>query len=256
MEGISRRGVLLAVALFLLLVLIMAPARLLFIGLEKADSGITALSTDGTVWAGSAGYLSIQTGDHHIALEQANWDLHMLSLLLGRLCATVDAKAPGQLVNGEVCVSMGGTIQLEDMRVRAPVAQLQNFIPFPIDISGNAGLDIAHARLEDNVLTELNGVAQWVQAGLALGPAVEPLGDFQANLGVNENQTLIVDLVENPESPLRVSGRVSLNTKQRYQVSITMQPSEQMNPAIGQALAMFSRKQGPNSYQLKLNGSL
>src|ERR1700761_5409186 len=100
-EATLRRAIFLGIAGFVLVLIMMLPARWVSFLLPRATH---CQQLDGTVWRGSCSGLTTTNG----ALGDLTWDLHALQLLLGRLELQLDLTNQGSYVRGVMARRLGG----------------------------------------------------------------------------------------------------------------------------------------------------
>jgi len=167
-----RRALFLAVAAFVLVLIMRLPAR--WIG-PLLPHGIHCRQLDGTAWHGSCAGLSTGGGD----LGDLAWNLHALQLLRGRLEAQLDLAGPGSQVSGTVALGVGGALHGRDVSVDLPLTSAL--------VSAMPGG--AHARLLGRLsriewtgrfMSQLQGE---IDIQDLVGPSGQVFGSYQAIFG-------------------------------------------------------------------------
>jgi len=148
---VNRRLLIIGIALFVLTVLVRAPASWLIAVLPKL---IDCQQPAGSVWRGACGQLRV--GD--TSLSDVHWQLHPLALLAGKLevaLQSADARAPG---SATVALSLTGRRTLTDLRAELPVDT--GFLPlFPSGWSGRLQLALSSVEFKSGRLAAIHGTA-------------------------------------------------------------------------------------------------
>jgi general secretion pathway protein N len=125
-----RRAIILAITGFVLVLIMLLPARWISPLLPRA---MHCQQLDGSAWRGSCAGLTTANG----ALGDLNWDLHALQLLRGRLELQLDLTNQGSYVRGVLAMGLGGALHGRNVTLDLPLTStLVSSLP--------AG---AHARL-------------------------------------------------------------------------------------------------------------
>lgn len=125
-----RRAILLALSGFVLVLIVLLPARWASFLLPHA---MHCQQLDGSVWRGSCGGLTTAIG----ALGDLTWEVHTLQLLRGRLELQLDLTNQGSYLRGLLGMGLGGAIHARNVTLDLPLTStLVSSLP--------AG---AHARL-------------------------------------------------------------------------------------------------------------
>jgi general secretion pathway protein N len=125
-----RRAIILAITGFVLVLVMLLPARWVAALLPSA---LHCQQLDGSAWRGSCAGLSTASG----ALGDLNWDVHALQLLRGRLELQLDLTNQGSYVRGVLGMGLGGAVHGRNVTLDLPLTStLVSSLP--------AG---AHARL-------------------------------------------------------------------------------------------------------------
>ena len=125
-----RRAIILAISGFVLVLIMLLPARWVSPLLPRA---MHCQQLDGSAWHGSCAGLTTANG----ALGDLTWDVHALQLLRGRLELQLDLTNQGSYVRGVLGMGLGGALHGRNVTLDLPLSStLVSSLP--------AG---AHARL-------------------------------------------------------------------------------------------------------------
>jgi general secretion pathway protein N len=145
-----KRGVwiaLLAAVAFVVIVLVRLPAVWLIPGGRLP--GCAAL--DGSLWSGTCEDLGVGG----TAVGDVSWQLLPLRLLLGRLAVHLTVRGPA-IASADAELAFGGTLTLRN--IVADAALDPRLMPgVPASLHGQAHLELALARIEHGMITQLRG---------------------------------------------------------------------------------------------------
>lgn len=246
----------LGLVLFLVFAIINIPATwagyLLTRGSGLALSGIT-----GTVWQGRASLASVRTAAGEHSLGQVSWQLGGLSLLTLSPCAQVTTRLPQQEFDGEVCVSLNGSLQLHNANIAVPAALLQPHLPVPIQ--GQFSSHIDELQLRGNVLQSLKGKLTWNAAKVNTGATWLDVGSFAAELSDNGDNGIKAQVFQ-LSGPMDVTLDVELLAPSGGRISGELAaPKAFFDSANAQdVLTMFAQEervdeQGKTHYRVDIN---
>lgn len=218
---------------------------------QLALSGVT-----GSFWNGRASLASIKVEQKDYSLGELRWELHPFSLLLLKPCATVHTRQDRQQIDGKVCSSLGGNIELHNADISAPAALFQGALPLPID--GHLSARINELRMGDQQVQRLNGNLTWTGARIHNGNNWMNLGSFAAELahapeGVSANIFNIDGPVQlQLQTLLALAGGGSV----KGQFSMSQAFAEEVN--AGAWVSMFAQPDGTddagnNRYRVDMN---
>lgn len=250
--GHTRPLFLAAGAAFLLTLLASAPASLLRPLIGGAGS-VTGIS--GTLWQGSARAATFGT----VRCSDFRWRLRPLSLLAGRLAASIEADIASGFVRGDVEISVTGRISVSELQLSGQVADLA---PGMASLAGTA---LASAEIR-----ELGWSKGWIDtaigtvrlAGILLGvpggpPAANARGNFMLEFdapSVAADQPLVGDLSDE-SGPLEVDGSVELTAPANYQVNATLKAKPEAPEYLVRALPGFGPPTGDGGHSFSMAGS-
>lgn len=199
----------LATSLFLLTVLIRAPASW---ALKFAPAGVSCSLPAGSMWRGSCTRMSAAG----IELQEVAWILHPWPLLLGRLdldLSSADARAQGSV---HLSISIGGHLVLRGLHAQLPVGT--EFLPlFPTAWSGRLRLELTRVEFEQHRLRVLQGTATASDLAQRHPPIV--YGNYELQFGeAAQGDDVITGKLRDLGGPLAVSGTLRLRHGRDYEL--------------------------------------
>lgn len=201
----------LGIGAFLLLALVTLPANIVLSYFPPP--GITLGGVSGTIWNGRA--QAVRRGNMHIG--SAEWNLHVLDLVTGKLGADVKVTRSDGFAQGSVAVS-GDRITLRKLNASLPLSAL------PPNLvrggwTGTATLRLAELAVENSWPVAAAGT---IEVANLVGPANRPaaLGGYKV---VFDESAATADGLKGALSdtggPLAVNGTVDLKKNRSYLVS-------------------------------------
>lgn len=198
---------LLAVALFLVFVIVQIPAS--WGGYLMTRNGALALSgVSGSVWHGRASMASVNIDGRDYLLGELHWDLQPLSLLTLNPCAEVKTDHERQQVTGTACSSLANTLTLRNTDISVPASLVQG-LPEHYTITGQLSAHIDQLELKRQSLQRLQGKISWSAARLNNGQRWLTLGAFAADLSATDNGALAAE-VFSLEGPIDLKGTLTM----------------------------------------------
>ena len=224
--------------------------------MTRGNDQLALSGVSGSVWNGRASLASVKVQQKDYSLGELRWELHPLSLVFLNPCATVHTKQDRQQIDGEVCTSLSGGIELNDADITAPAALFQGALPLPFD--GQLSARIEELEVSNQQLQSLNGNLTWSAARIHNGNNWMDLGSFAAELtqapeGVNAN-------IFNIDGPVQLQLQAMLalagggNVKGQFSMSQAF--AEEIN--AGAWISMFAQPDGAdnagnNRYRVDMN---
>lgn len=239
----------LAAIVFVLLLLVLAPARLLGFMLPADQVALSGYS--GTVWRGTASRAMLATPGGWLHLGRVQWRLRPWSLLLLSPRLAIDASWGNQLARGDVILRGSDAVGLRNFELRIDAALVQQLAPVALD--GSLRADIERLELAGGEPLETRGRAVW-QGAAWLAPAGRKLlGDYALELQQPEAEPL-VGTVLTLAGPVTASGSIALEGR-RYRIDLDIGSEGAMDPGLQQALSLVAQPVS-TGYKLQLDGAL
>jgi hypothetical protein len=240
-----KSAILLAVAVFLLTVLVRLPARVLPWLLPRE---VHCQSPAGTLWRGVCGELS--SGE--LVLSGVRWSLHPLSLLRAHLDLAVqseDARAAGQ---AELTLYPDRQIEVRDLQASLPLQG--GLTPFPAAWSGTLGLAVAQARIRSGHLVALQGVI--TAAHLRSDHPAQELGSLALEFPLASAGAPMIGTLHDLDGPLSLRGRLQLSAAGSYELDGTVAMRDASNAGLQQMLQLLGPADAQGRYAFSVAGTL
>ena len=249
----QRYYIIIAVASYLFFTLMNTPAATV---ISLVDSNITLpvkfYGVQGSIWNGQADRVVLP---NQPPVNNVQWSLSPLSLLVASLSADIEAEISQQRVIGNVSVGVGGTIEASDVRARLDASDVQRMLSMPFgELGGDFNIDMQSLQWSGKGLPRAEGQIKWKNAKLTMVETVD-LGHVELNIKPGKEGELEVD-VSNKNGQLSIEGKASVTADRRYMVDVNFNPQNNASNNVKQSLAMFARRQSNGSYELKKAGNL
>jgi hypothetical protein len=176
-------------------------------------------AVDGSLWSGSCSGMTYARNP----LGDVSWELRPLQLCLGRLAAHVSAVHAGAQASADVELTFGQ--RLTARRLVGDLPLDPNVIPgLPPTLSGRLHLDLALARLEHGVITQLVGRVELHDLVDASGNATA-LGSYVIEFPAGASGDPVGKL-HDLEGPLAVQGTLRLTRQPGFELEgeVTARP--------------------------------
>lgn len=249
----QRYYVIIAVVSYLLFTLMNTPAATVISLAEKNISmPVKFYGVQGSIWNGQADRVMIQSQP---PLDNLQWSLNPLALLLLGLSADIEAQIKQQKIIGNIHIGVSGNISASDVRAQLAAADVQRMLAMPFgELGGEFNLDIKSLQLSGTGLPIASGKIIWKNASLTMAESVD-LGLVEVNISPGKDDQLLAN-IKNKNGQLSISGDVSLMPDKRYTVDLSFNPQNNASNNVKQSLGMFARRQSNGSYLLKKSGNL
>ena len=239
----NRTLVILAAALFMLTVLVRAPARWL---LAAAPRSLECTLPAGSMWRGACGQLRIAGA----VLSDVSWKLRPWRLLGGRLeveLQSADANAPG---TARVSLGSGGRLALQDLRADLRIDS--GFLPlFPSGWSGQLQLALDSVEFKAGRLAAIHGTA--TARSLAQHSPAMPFGSYELHFTTTpQTDGAIVGNLRDLGGPLAVAGTLTIRNGSEYELAGLASARPEASPELAKAVEFLgpSDAQGRRQYSL------
>jgi len=222
----------LAASLFLLTVLIRAPAAW---ALKFAPPGVDCSLPSGSLWRGSCTRLRAAG----VELQGVGWIAHAWPLLRGHFdvdLSSADARAPGTV---RLSIGLGGHLELRDVHAQLPVGT--EFLPlFPTSWRGTLRLEFKQVDFEQHRLQALIGTA----TALDLAQRNPPIafGSYELRFGpaAKGNDAIVGNLLD-VGGPLAVTGTLELRDGSDFELNGLVTPRPEASADLVKAVDFLDR---------------
>jgi hypothetical protein len=222
----------LALSLFLLTVLVRAPAAW---ALKFAPPGVDCSLPSGSMWRGSCMRLRAAG----VELQDVSWIAHAWPLLRGHFdvdLSSADAHAPGTV---RLSIGLGGHLELRDVHAQLPVGT--EFLPlFPTSWKGTLRLELRQVDFEQQRLQALVGTATALDLAQR-NPPIE-FGSYELTFGpVTPGNGAIVGNLRDVGGPLAVTGTLQLRDGSNFELNGLVTPRSGASADLVKAVDFLDR---------------
>lgn len=246
---------LLALVFLLLVLLALAPARLLAWVLPPGQLVVAGLS--GSLWQGSAARVQVGTAAGPLQLGRVDWELSPWSLLGLAPRVQLQSHWGTQRLSGELQLTGSRLTGLDGLRIRDLNANLDADLLrhlAPLALEGKLSVQIARLELRDGRPWSLSGGrlvwqrARWAspRGPIALGSYVLEAGQIAGEPLRGEVMTL--------EGPVLAAGELQWQGA-GYSIALRIDSEGAWDPLVQESLALLASPDG-DGYQLQLSGEL
>ncbi|MGI9292672.1 MAG: type II secretion system protein N [Pseudomonadales bacterium] len=219
------------ILLFVLLLVLSMPARVLLSFVDVTQFGLYAQGVSGPWYAASSTRVRLQTPSAAIDLTNLEWRVMPLALLRGRFMLALDAEFAQRPVEAAVGIGVSGRVFVQHLSAAVPMrefAPLMTQLTFPID--GQINLQDVSLELQQGWPSELHGKVLLTDVTLMLPIQLLAVGDVLLGLGMQGNDILLA-IIEN-NGQLGLGGQLTLAADRRYGLLLNSTPSEQLSPEL------------------------
>lgn len=226
-------------------------AKVIALAKENMQLPAQFFGVQGSVWNGRAESVVAQA--HRI--EELQWSINPLSLLLARVSADVEGNIENQTVIGHISVRMNGDIHAENVRSRLKAEELQKIINMPFgELAGVFNVHVDSLIWSGEGLPETFASVKWQQAKLTLVDSVD-LGQVMLDIKPGDNKDISI-AITNSGGVISLDGTILLDSNKQYKLKMDFKPAADATEDIKQSLAMFAKRQSNGSYKFNRNGNL
>ncbi len=243
------RFLLLGLISYFIFLIVTFPAAWAYRLIQNQLDGIQLGDVGGTVWFGSARVL--KTDNFH--LQNVDWEIRFLPLLLGRLELKLDSADEELKFNAYAGRTLGGTFYIRELQGQVPVATLQAKTPYSVPaLQGQLIFDDLEIALSNGEIVKGTGHLLWKEATVTVGSPLE-LGAFSLQLETEARE--ITGKLKDAGGPLRAEGVVKLTPDGTYQFRGRFTPRDG-NSDLGRNLRMLGAPNSTGDYEINYNGHL
>ncbi|MGI0153048.1 type II secretion system protein N [Pseudidiomarina sp. WS423] len=251
--------------LYLIILLATAPARWLSLANDVLPAGTHITPLQGTLWRGTMNLQAQLPTGASLNLEQVEWQLSPLALLLGKLDLQLSIPA-GNVFEGQVqlvaasadeelaapATEQGPEVGLQVLQlsgelagnVQAAVNQLR--LPVPLTVAGEWQLqldDYSNRNLTSGRFCDsMQGTLDWTSSEIRLNQAWHALGDYRLHLGCTANQAISATIKDNNWLGLIVEAKVQ-GSMGRPQLSVagSIKPTTQAPQPVAEMVSFIGQ---------------
>ena len=238
----KRWAVMLALAAFLVTLVLHAPAALLYAWVQNpaAPSSLRLYGVHGTLAQGGFTALSV---NNRPTLSDGRWTL--LPAWLALLRVAVDFQAGDDaVVRARVSRSIFGALRVSNLTSAGSAKSLLRMLGQPVlPVEGQVRLDLPLLRLKGGVPIEAEGSVEIENLSWTLAREPLTLGSFNA-ARTTDKQGIQVSFGSGP-GPLEIGGAATLGAERAYDLDLQLKP----RPGAPEQLLTLVRSLGPADNQ-------
>ncbi|HEX5363671.1 MAG TPA: type II secretion system protein N [Gallionella sp.] len=234
-------------AIYLLALMIAAPATLVDAGLRRISDGRLLLAeAQGSIWSGSGLIEMRDAGGRTAVAKSIAWRILPTSLLRGHLLCEVELEHSARYFPVTLSLTR---LELENADIHLPAAVLGVAVSklAALGLTGEVSMHVASLSVGPAELRG-KGTLQWRDAGSAYTP-VSPLGDYELNLDADGTTAQI--RLHTLQGPLQLDGNGAwMNGGRPEFIAIARVPPEhrqQLNPL----LHLIGMERGSGEFELR-----
>jgi len=190
------------------------PAAFVYGEWKKSSGGnrvpVSLSNIEGSLWSGTIGKAVIKGN----TFEHVNWDVSVLTLLLGIMEVDFDLAVTDGFAKGTVGYSVFGGRYLNNIDAWMPLSQIENLINVgALKPAGALDVKLSNVKLDGNAIVSARGDIAWHGAAMTLFKQIG-LGDIQFAFEPNEGG--VKGVIKDQGGPLRADGILQLNPDKSY----------------------------------------
>ena len=236
-------GAVAALILFLVLLLALAPAKVITPWVSDAVPGLHLHNVEGSIWSAK-----IDRGQfRNFTLDNIELDVNPLSLVVGKLNAGVVVNDPNINIEADTVLS-AQHYQLENVRFDIDTSYVISKIRTPLQgLSGRIEGALSELDFENNHLKTLEGQGEWRNAVIQYPNNNLELGDINFKLSKMSNQGngAKVDIMSN-QGVLDLKGYIEIGLDKQFIMNI--HTTTELPANIKNWLTQWGRKQSDRIY--------
>lgn len=210
-------GAILALILFLLILVYIAPARTITGMVTDRVPGLQLTSVEGSLWSTHIGHLNFK----QFSLHDIQLDTRVLSLLWGTLNSSIRVNDPNIQLTSDVALEEGH-YKLSDTQYQLDTAYIASIARLPVEsLSGVVDGSIKQIEMSGKTLLSLEGEGQWKNAVIQYTNSELALGTirFQLSKVKERDNTARISIVEN-QGVLDLKGTIEVSLDKRFNMKL------------------------------------
>ncbi|WP_223670694.1 type II secretion system protein N [Kangiella shandongensis] len=210
-------GAALALILFLLIFVYIAPAKTITGMVTDRVPGLQLINVEGSLWSTQVGRLNFR----QLSLQNIQLDTHLLSLLVGTLSSSITVTDPNIQFSSDVELEEG-RYRIENGQYRVDTAYVTSLMNLPVEgVSGAVEGFIKQFEMSEQSLLSLEAEGQWRDAVIQYTNNELTIGTLHFQLSkVNEREnTARIEIIEN-QGVLDLKGTIEVSLDKRFNVKL------------------------------------
>lgn len=203
----------------------------------------------GPWWSGEASGASFGP----VQFEKFAWSFRPLSLLLGKVSASIQCKVDDGFIRGNISKGFN-TLTLHKVDLRLPLNLLDGLSgQFGVGIDGYFSSKMKRIKIEKGSLVAADGTLVWNGAGMS-SPQQLTLGDYKANF-VTEKDAVRFTFTDSG-GPLKAEGVLQVSPNGNYTFSGTFVAVDKEQPTITDMLSLLGKIDDNGKLTLSRSGKI
>ncbi len=224
-----------------------------------APNNLRANDISGTIWSGSAQFVSIDT----FAMRDLRWEIDALPLLLMRLGGAAQARLQNGFADTQFSIS-GESVELRNLQLSTSVATLSAVLPVS-GASGAVSTQFSELDLE-RVVAQINGQAaeiMWpvsangtirisdllVEPYAGLGNQLIPLGSYELDFADTAEESIQAQ-IRDLGGPLEFDGTLELSPSREYLLEGRIRTRADAPQSLAQGLNFMTGEPGADGWRV------
>ena len=230
-----RYLVAIAIAAYLLFLVIRLPAHLAYGVVQAKIPDLTMSELEGTVWQGTA-RSAVYNGIYAGKLE---WSTHPFRFLLGEWSAAIQLEGPVESL-ADIAYSLTDTLTMTNASGKARLSDLSRFFPqlSIMGLEGSVTARIEYLALQEETLLDIRGTMDI--NNLSAGGL--QLGDFTAEMNTDEEGTRRLVFASVGSDGLDARGEILLTRQEQITLDLLVSNPEHLG-SLGGFFRQFSSEE-------------
>lgn len=241
-------GSIAGVALLLIFLVAMAPARVILPWATNGQTQLTLNQPSGTLWDASLESITFQGR----SIEDVSIKTSFFNLLIGKLSSHVRVNDNGLSLEGDITLNRQNMV-VNNARYQIVASKILDWVQLPItELSGRFIGDVNSIELAAKELKALDINGYWQNAVVGYPNSVLELGDIHFTIERTDSGRALLTITDNP-GMLDLKGTLEVGFDKQYQLEVSTQTDLPSN--IKQWLTQLGRTED-NRILIKWNGRL
>lgn len=210
---------------------------------------VSLSSIDGSIWSGTVGKAVIKGN----TFEKVNWDVSILTLLLGIMEVDFDLSVTDGFAKGTVGYSVFGGSYLNNIEAWVPLSQIENIISVgALKPAGALDVNLSNVKIDGGAVVSARGDLAWHGAEMTL---FKPIGLGDLQVAVEPHEGGVKGVIKDQGGPLRADGILQLNPDKSYKFDGEF-GTRGNQPDLHAALTTMGRFNRDGKVKVALEGNL
>lgn len=243
----SKRALALVAALTLIVGLMaLFPARVAYRWAAPSQLAVSGIS--GTVWRGNAEAV-VSNG---VYLRNVSWRMKPLALITGKTVYRVKASPESGFVEGDMGLSIGGSVVVSDLTASFPLHGLAQALNIT-GLRGEASLEVERLKLRDGLPIAAEGT---LQVNNLVVPRIsrDSIGGYRAEFFTEDSG--VTASVEDTDGVVNLAGSLQLYEDHSYQFLGQVVETPQTPARLKQQMKVLGSANDRGQRELRIEGSL